>query len=108
MIRQSDPAEYRRIMSLILKIIQEIGRQLQKLGLTLTSQPYIPADERKTYDPKAVLQLQQRVLQLKENILKEKLPEPPVTEPSPEQEIPPIPLIVKKKKKKKKEKKEHG
>lgn len=61
-------SEYRRLMSIMLKIMQQYDREMSKLGFAYTAQPYVPMEERKSYDPKSVLQLQERVHKLTEDI----------------------------------------
>jgi hypothetical protein len=59
-----------------LNFIHEIGSILVKMGLTYCSQSYIPSDERKTSDPKAVRGIQNQIDKLRERVAKE-LPLPP-------------------------------
>jgi len=56
-----DIKEYRRLMSLLIKVLQQIDRVMSKLGFTFTSQPYLPVEERKTYDPKAILRIKEQI-----------------------------------------------
>jgi len=80
-------AEYRRTYSLILKMEDCIGRTLGRMGLSLAPQKYIPTEERKSFDPKAV-----RASQAKANGLVEQIK-------SEEPEVPTIPMPQLKKKK---------
>ncbi len=89
--------EYRRLMSLTLKIMQQWDRTMSKLGFTFTAQAYIAVDERKSFDPKAVVQLQERVGQLIEET-KDNLEEAKIEEAAKKEEKPPE--IAEKKRKK--------
>ena len=97
LFKNEDKEKYRRLMSIALKVMQQWDRTMSKLGFTFTAQPYIPRAENKTYDPKAVVDLQDRVDKMiekaKENIEKTSETE---TQPEPEE----IPIYIRKKKKK--------
>jgi len=69
-----DIREYQRMMKLLLKIMQEWERVMSRMGLTYTSQQYIPAAEKKVFDPKAVLRLTEKIRQVTEEV-KQKLKE---------------------------------
>lgn len=56
-----DSKEYRAQMNLLLKLIQSWNLILTRMGLTLTSQTYIPVKERETYDPKELLQMTEKM-----------------------------------------------
>lgn len=86
-------SEYRRLMSLLLKVMQQFDREMSKLGFTFTAQPYLPVEERKTFNPKAVVRLQERVKELTEE-MKENLEEAKIEEEAQKQ----APLVKKKKK----------
>ena len=92
-------ADYRRLMSLMLKIMQQYDREMSKLGFAYTAQPYLPLDERKSYDPKSVLQLQERVHKLTEDI-KARVEDAKTIELKPEKETEkPLEITEKKKEK---------
>ena len=95
LFKNEDKEKYRRLMSIALKVMQQWDRTMSKLGFTFTAQPYIPRAENKTYDPKAVVDLQDRVDkmidQAKEGV-----------EKADETETPEIPIYIRKKKKKEK------
>ena len=97
LFKNENKEKYRRLMSIALKVMQQWDRTMSKLGFTFTAQPYIPRAENKTYDPKAIVDLQGRVdkmiEQAKENIEKTSETE---TQPEPEE----IPIHIRKKKKK--------
>ena len=65
---ENDLTKYRAIAGIFLKTMQQWDRELSRLGFTFTSQPYIPREDRKTFDPKAVVQLHNRVKELTETV----------------------------------------
>ena len=65
---QTDKKQYKMIAGIFLKTMQQWDREMSRLGFTFTSQPYIPMEDRKTFNPKAVLQLKERVKELTETV----------------------------------------
>lgn len=65
-VKDKDAAEYRRYYSLILKMEDSIGRDLGRLGLTLTPQKYIPVAEKANFDPKALNTIKEKTKNLSE------------------------------------------
>ncbi len=90
--------EYRRLMSLTLKIMQQWDRTMSKLGFCFTAQPYLAVDERKSFDPKAVVQIQERVEQIIEES-KDKIEEAKIEEETQKKEEKPSEIAEKKRKK---------
>ena len=85
-----DIIKYKQLAGIMLKMMQQWDREMAKLGFTYTAQAYIPAEERKSYDPKSVNRLQERVLELTKEV-KESIDEATALAPLPT-------LLIKKKK----------
>ena len=77
-----DIVKYKQLAGIMLKMMQQWDREMAKLGFAYTAQPYIPAEERKSYDPKSVNKLQERVLELTKEV-KESIEEATALEPIP-------------------------
>lgn len=95
----SDIKEYQRMMKLMLKVMQEWERIMSRLGMTYTSQPYIPAEEKKTFDPKAVLKLTERIKEISQ-IVKQRIKETEAEAKLAEEQEKLVKQVKKKKKKK--------
>ena len=79
-LRLSDPRQYAIYYKIYLNNIHESGSILVKMGFAFCSQVTIAAEERKSFDPKAVSQLRKKTDELMQRIQKEtedKLPMPP-------------------------------
>lgn len=94
-------AEYKMLAGIMIKLMQQWDREMSKLGFTYTAQQYVPSEDRKSYDPKSVIHLKERLEELTREVKDTVATLPPETTPPP-----PIPIPIAKKKKDPNEKEE--
>ena len=94
LFKAGELTKYKMLAGIMIKLMQQWDREMSKLGFTYTAQQYVPSEERKSYDPKSVIHLKERIEELTREVKDTVATLPP--EPTALPSIP-NPLIKKKK-----------